>query len=337
MGRRPPETGKQTLYLAAHARIILKFIQWLYPYGFCKSHPLLTLSDITDMVPYRRIYVGSSCNNSCLYCSEKTKGSIQKIPDVGESLVQNDAFDSIELYGGEPTTRDDFFNILDTARNRGYRRIKLVTNARTCADINTAVRMLESGCYLYEVKVHHFRADIHDYVTQVRGSLQETVQGLANLRRINTLNQAAFSAFISLRISLSIKNIEDLSSIVLAFIPYRIDRFILSFDDWELEFAKAVPHIQNAINLAILNRAWITTQKIPPCCMQGFEHHISELYHPQDNGYSKTETCRECPLDGLCPGLADGYSATGTADTLKPFQGNDQMIEDIRKLANEKI
>ena len=289
------------------------------------------------MVPYKRIFLGSSCNNNCLYCSEKNKDSHQQMPDVAESLVQNDSIDSIELYGGEPTTRNDFFTILDTARHRGYRRIKLVTNARTCADINTAVRMIESGCYLYEVKINHFRPDIHDYVTQVTGSFQETVQGLANLRRINTIHNAAFSAFISLRISLSRKNIEDISSIILAFIPYRIDRFILSFDDCELELAKALPHIQNAINLTLLNRTWITTQKIPPCYMQGFEHHISELYHPRDCGYSKPETCRKCPLDDLCPGIDDNYAGTGAFHDLKPFQGNEQMIKDIRNLANEKI
>ena len=288
------------------------------------------------MVPYKRIFLGSSCNNSCLYCSEKKKNSNQTMPDVAGSLVQNYFLDSIELYGGEPTTRSDFFNLLDTARNRGYRRIKLVTNARTCADINTAVRMIEYGCHLYEIKIHHFRPDVHDYITQVTGSLQETVQGLANLRRLNTLHNAAFSAFISLRISLSRKNIEDISSIVLAFIPYRIDRFILSFDDGELELSNALPHIQNAINLTLLNRTWITTQKIPPCCMQGFEHHISELYHSHHCGYSKPETCSACPLDDLCPGIDDDFAGTGRFSDLKPFQGNEQMIEDIRNLTHEK-
>ena len=288
------------------------------------------------MVPYKRIFFGSSCNNSCLYCSEKKKGSNQAIPDVAVVLAQKDSPDSIELYGGEPTTRNDFFSLLDTARNRGYRRIKLVTNARTCADINTAVRIIESGCHLFEIKIHHFRPDVHDYITQVTGSLQETVQGLANLRRINTFHNAAFSAFISLRISLSRKNIEDISHIVLAFIPYRIDRFILSFDDCELDLSKALPHIQNAINLTLLNRTWITTRKIPPCCMQGFEHHISELYHAHHSGYSKPETCSSCPLNDLCPGVDDDFARTGGIHDLKPFQGNEQMIEDIRNLTHEK-
>ena len=288
------------------------------------------------MVPYKPIFLGSSCNNSCLYCNEKNKGSPPEVSDLSESLLHNDPSDSIELYGGEPTIRKDFFNILDTARNCGYRRIKLVTNARACADVNSAVRIIELGCYLFEVKIHHFRADIHDYVTQVRGSLQETVQGISNLRRINTLHNASFSAFISLRIPLSRKNIEDLSHIILAFIPYRIDRFTISYDDTELELSTALPLIKNAIDLTILNRVWVTTQKIPPCCMRGFEHHVAELYQLTSGDYTKPETCKGCPLNETCPGLTSSYAVTHGFNDLHPFDVNDPMLKDIRNLANGK-
>ncbi|MDX1777343.1 MAG: radical SAM protein [Thermodesulfobacteriota bacterium] len=288
------------------------------------------------MVPYKPIYLGSSCNNSCLYCNTKTKGSQPEILELSESLLHNDPVDSIELYGGEPLIKKDFFSILDTARNRGYKRIKLVTNARACADINTAVRIIEFGCYLYEVKIHHFRADVHDFVTQARGSLQESVQGLANLRRINTLHNTPFSAFISLRIALSKKNIEDLSHIILAFVPYRIDRFILSFDDNELELSRALPHIKNAIDLSILNRVWVITKKIPPCCMRGFEHHVSELYQFTPGEYRKPELCKSCPLNETCHGLTSSYADTCGFNDLLPFDENDPMVEDIRNVTHDK-
>jgi MoaA/NifB/PqqE/SkfB family radical SAM enzyme len=288
------------------------------------------------MVPYKRIYLGSSCNNSCLYCDEKNKRSQPGVPDFWKSLLDNDPTDSIELYGGEPTLRKDFFNILDTAGNCGYRRIKVVTNARTCADINTSLRIIELGCYHFEVKIHHFRADIHDFVTQVRGSLQETVQGVSNLRRIKTLHNAPFSAFISLRIPLSRKNIEDLSHIILALIPYRIDRFILSFDDSELELSRALPYVKNAIDLTLLNRVWIITQKIPPCCMGGFEHHVSEIYQFTPGEYRKPEMCKTCPLNDTCPGLTSNYAATAGFNDLHPLDLNNPIIEDIRNLTHVK-
>jgi MoaA/NifB/PqqE/SkfB family radical SAM enzyme len=288
------------------------------------------------MVPYKRIFVGSSCNNSCLYCNEKIKASQPDILTLSESLLHNDPIDSIELYGGEPLIRKDFFNILDTARSRGYKRIKLVTNARPLADIHTAVKSVEFGCYLYEVKIHHFTAAIHDFITQVGGSLQQTVEGLTNLRRIKTLHNAAFSAFISLRIVLSQKNIEDLTRILLAFIPYRIDRFILSFDDSELELSTALPHLKNAIDLAILNRVWVMTQKIPPCCMRGFEHHVSELYGQTPGDYSKADICKSCPLNEGCSGLASSYADTYGFNDLQPVDENEKLVTDIRNLLHDK-
>ncbi len=288
------------------------------------------------MIPYKRIFLGSSCNNSCLYCNERNKQSQPEVFDLSESLHYNDPIDSIELYGGEPVIRNDFFNILDTARNHGYKRIKLVTNARACSDLNTAAKIVEFGCYHYEIKIHHFRADVHDFVTQVRGSLQETVQGLTNLRRINILHSAPFSAFISLRIHLSKKNIEDLSRIIIAFIPYRIDRFILSLDDSELELSPSLPHIKNAIDLTILNRVWVITKKIPPCCMRGFEHHVSELYDFTTGDYRQSEMCECCPLNQTCPGLSSSYADTYGFNDLQRFDENDPLVEDIRKIMYDK-
>jgi len=286
------------------------------------------------MVPYKRIFTGSSCNNRCLYCHEKNKISSPECADLVSSLSRDRDGDSLEFHGGEPTIRKDFFSMVDAARNQGYKRIKVVTNARTLADVPTAIKTVEAGCYFFEIKVHHHRPDIHDYVTQTPGSLKETVQGLVNLRRINTLHQAPFSAFISLRISLSSKNHEDSGAIIAAFIPYKIDRFILAFDDSALELSKALPHIKNAIDLSVLNRVWITTQNIPLCTLPGYEHHVSEAYHSPDGNFKKAATCRECHLDACCPGLKTAYADTYGFNELKPFRKHSHLIDDIRNLAN---
>jgi len=153
------------------------------------------------MITYKRIFVGSRCNNNCLYCNEKNGSRNPELSDIVAKIAHNGGLDSVEFYGGDPTLRSDLFSILDAARNQAFKRIKIVTNARALADIDAAVKTVESGCYFFEVKVHHHQPDIHDYVTQVKGSLQQTVEGIRNLRRINNLNQTPFSAFISLRIA----------------------------------------------------------------------------------------------------------------------------------------
>jgi len=287
------------------------------------------------MVTYKRVYVGSQCNNSCLYCNQRNRPDNPELSGTVARMVDNGGVDSIELCGGEPTLRRDFFSILDAARNQGFKRIKLVTNARAFADINAAAKTVESGCHFFEIKVHHYQSDIHDDVTQVSGSLQETVEGIVNLRRITTLYQAPFSAFISLRISISRHNCEDIGRVALAFIPYEIDRIILSYDDSGLEMSKALPHIQNAISATILNRVWILTQGIPLCAMTGLEHHVSEIYHAPDGDYKKSKNCKKCVYDEVCPGMDRRYLDNFGFNQLRPVPESTH-IEDIRILRNEQ-
>jgi len=286
------------------------------------------------MVTYQRIFVGSRCNNRCPYCHEKNRSGYPELSDIVAQLAQDRGLDSVELYGGEPTLRTDFFNILDAARDQGFKRIKIVTNARALADINAAVKTIESGCHFFEIKVHHYQPGIHDDVTQVSGSLQETLEGIVNLRRITSLRQGPFKAFISLRIPISRQNYEDIGNVALTFIPYEIDRIILSFDDSRLKMSKALPPIRDAINISILNRVWILTQGIPLCAMMGLEHHVSEIYHGLDGDNKKAKSCKRCVYDKVCPGMSTRYLDHFGLSQLKPVRDS-RHIEDMGRLCNE--
>lgn len=286
------------------------------------------------MVKYKRIFVGSQCNNRCLFCNEKSESGHIELSDIIAQLARNRGLDSVEFYGGEPTLRKDFFDILDVARHQGFKRIKIVTNARALKDFNTAVKMTESGCYFFEIKIHHYEPGIHDHVTQVSGSLQETLEGIANLRRITTLYDEPFKTFISVKVSISRQNYEDIGNVSLTFIPYEIDRIILCLDDSKLKMSKALPHIWDAINISILNRVWILTQGVPLCAMTGFEHHVSEIYHRRDGDYRKSKNCKNCVYDQVCPGMSTRYLDQFGLSELKPVIDT-RHIEDIARLYNE--
>jgi MoaA/NifB/PqqE/SkfB family radical SAM enzyme len=251
-------------------------------------------------------------------------------------MSRKNALDSVEFYGGEPTLRGDFFEILNAARRDGYRRIKIITNARAFANINAAVKTVESGCYFFEIKVHHHEPGIHDNVTQVSGSLHQTMQGIANLRSIDTRNQEPLSAFIQLRILISRHNYQDIANVALHFIPYEIDRITLSFDDSQLEMSQALPHIRHAINACILNRVWINIQRIPLCAMAGLEHHVSEIYHKKPAGnFKKSKHCEQCVYNAVCPGITASYFDNFGFNKLEPVLES-RHAHDIRRLHNEK-
>jgi MoaA/NifB/PqqE/SkfB family radical SAM enzyme len=287
------------------------------------------------MIEYKRIFLGPACNNNCLYCVGKNGPGDLDLSGIVAQMADADSADSVELCGGEPALRSDFFEIIGAARSHGFTRIKIVTNARAFADINTAVKTVEAGCYFFEIKVHHYKPAIHDAVTQVSGSLDQTLQGIANLRSIDTVNEEPFDAFIHLRIPISRHNYEYIGNVALTFIPYGIDRITLSFDDSQLEMSRALPYIQHATHASILNRVWINTQRIPLCAMEGLEHHVSEIYYPVAGDFEKSKHCKKCVYDAACPGVSTPYLNNFGFNNLEPVLKS-RHAQDIRKLHDEK-
>jgi sulfatase maturation enzyme AslB (radical SAM superfamily) len=288
------------------------------------------------LITYRRIFVGNQCNNRCLYCDYRHRG--ESNPDLGEISEDMDhavGVDSVEFYGGEPTIREDFISIIDRAQEKGFKRIKLVTNGRMFSDMDMAIQAIESGCYLFEIKVHGSNPRVHDAITGVDGSFWQTIQGIQNLRGIDMLKDSPFDPFIGVKISICKENSADIENAVVNLLQFKVDRIILSFDDNALAMTKALPHIQNAINISILNRVWIVTQKIPLCLMEGFEHHVSEVYAVSHNRFGHHKNCAKCVYGDICPGV--------NVDYLKKFGFREfrhvtksKYSEDMLRLRNEE-
>jgi hypothetical protein len=99
--------------------------------------------------------------------------------------------------------------------------------------------------------------------------------------------------------------------------------------------SKALPYIKDAINASILNRVWINTQRIPLCAMEGLEHHVSEIYQPPAGGFEKSEHCKECVYDDICPGISTPYFHNFGFHKLEPVLES-RHAQDIRRLHNEK-
>ncbi len=88
------------------------------------------------MLKYKNIFLGNSCNNRCLHCSYRQKDpSSTDINTILHSLNQKKE-ENVLFYGGEPALRNDLFQIINAAKENGYRRIKLLTNGRAFSDIN---------------------------------------------------------------------------------------------------------------------------------------------------------------------------------------------------------
>ncbi|RDE17348.1 MAG: radical SAM protein [Candidatus Thorarchaeota archaeon] len=162
-------TGNQNLLAYRTAKII--------PFGSAEiRYPVLGEIAIT----YR-------CNNRCRFCyayspyriaGEMTTDQVKRVIDI----IADDAHvPSLSFTGGEPTLRDDLFDLISYGRSKGL-RMNLITNGRKCADKEYVNRLEQAGLNSAQVSIEGPDATTHDYIVGVPGAFEQTVTGIKNLR-----------------------------------------------------------------------------------------------------------------------------------------------------------
>lgn len=134
------------------------------------------------------IKVGFLCNNKCIHCvvgdeAQKT-GRNLKLHELKEILVKNrNKFDVLQITGGEATIRSDFLEFIRFAKeDLKISQIVLQTNGRMFfrEDFTEA-----SSKFLSKVLIayHSHNPIIHDMITMVNGSWNQTHNGILNLMK----------------------------------------------------------------------------------------------------------------------------------------------------------
>lgn len=165
-----------------------------------------TLSYLTDgdvvalhpsgmvQVLYRRssrhntFLVTERCNSLCLMCSQppRDEDDSWRVPIILRALELIDPeCQELGLTGGEPTLLGDhFFAIVGKAKQRlPSTALHVLTNGRLFADRRLASRLgaLEHPDLMLGIPLYSDVDGEHDYVVQVAGAYDETLQGLHNL------------------------------------------------------------------------------------------------------------------------------------------------------------
>lgn len=268
------------------------------------------------MIRYKTLFVGSLCNNDCITCSNTGEKSGQPLDVIlSEMGAPEGAIDSIALVGGEPAIRQDMATVVSHAKERGWRRIKMLTNARAFSNPEVAVGAMQAGVRVFEVKLCGHAPQLHDALTQTRGSFMETVTGLSNLK--NTQKPAEIKTFVGVRIPVAAVNHPYLPQIVAFAMQFRADRITLAFADPGLRMSDAIPSAKAAIETALVNSTWAQTEGAPLCLMDGYEQHVGEAFGPVDLARQRREPCASCAYV-TCEGIPVSYLDAQGADEFVP-------------------
>ena len=123
------------------------------------------------------------CNERCEHCyldhDDHGEMTTAEIREVLRQLADARVF-FLTLSGGEALVRRDCFEIIGYARSLHF-NVKLKTNAILIGE-KEARRLLALGVEQVQVSVYSHRAEVHDAITQVRGSLERTLGAIRLLR-----------------------------------------------------------------------------------------------------------------------------------------------------------
>jgi len=146
-------------------------------------------SDVLD------IKVGYLCNNRCIHCvvdpvrqgivynNERPNLKTEEIINLINE-AEGTSINSIVLTGGEVTLREDFEKLVTYAVSKGL-KVNIQTNGRRLSQKKSCGFMENLSGLHFIVALHAPNAEIHDAITQEKGSFQETVHAINNLRDIN--------------------------------------------------------------------------------------------------------------------------------------------------------
>ncbi len=283
------------------------------------------------MILYQRVFFGSECDNRCFACEAR---DLEKGQSLSDLVGQIDALthpENLELRGGEPTLHSDLAACVSYARKRGARRIKLLTNGRRLGETDLLINLLEQGCRFFEVKVEGARPEVHDAVTGVRGSFEQTLRGLENVAGLASPGQYGGAPYVAARISVTRTNLKDVVSTTALLSSVGVDRIILARKGADVPMGESALFVANALRVATLNRVWSVCEGFPPCLMQGCERHVAECFQPASTVGEKPEGCLRCDFALICSGPPEAYVAQRGMREFRPVSGS-PFLEHLERL-----
>lgn len=232
--------------------------------------------------------LGPSCNLKCRFC--------YYIKDVKRDIRAKDLLNSackrliryyyrhgmevLEFTGGEPTIRNDLFELAEYARQTGFKKISIITNGIKLADAGYARELAACGAGDFLFSVHGSTAQIHDYATCVRGSFKSLLRAIENLQKMN--------AAVRCNSVVTGTNIRDIYARAELFMSLGIDtvNFIM-FNPIEqaecseganyFKYSDAAPHLKKVIDDTRGFFKKITIRYMPLCVMPGYENYIQNV------------------------------------------------------------
>ena len=281
---------------------------------------------------------GFSCNSNCIMCSTRPKAefhSDRKTQEIIEDLIKGikEGYSKVEFTGGEPTIRPDILSLIKSAKDLGYKKIALGTNARMLSYESFCQKIIKNGVNKVTLTLNAHNKKLGDAICRTPGAFEQTVQGVKNILRHTEVDVSAntvasrlnhkyfqqigefiynlgirywhlldlipdgcakeFYKILAVKPSILSKDINNLSKV--------IEKFnLVMFFDFPLCFFSPGMLKNPKINF-IIARSRMETIKQTGYKPERFEKSADNLY--EDIHKQRIEVCKNCKFNESCGGV----------------------------------
>ncbi len=308
------------------------------------------------------VNVGYSCNNNCMHCflgsmrniyPDRTKKEIISIIDEAKEMN----VPHLTIIGGDPTIRKDFFEILSYAEKQGF-EIYLETNSRTFSVDSFARKVFKISPDLkIGMSFHSSVPEIHDKITQVKGSWAQSVKGIRNMKKYG-LRHLRVNCPIS---KINYQNLPKLAKFLaklkvneLSFYHLRLQgNAFKNIDRLLVKVNEIQPYLFDALEISEKYGIDVKTFGFPYCMLNGYERFAEE--REALRGYmsgtaqifneltgksdwqrdrikslrAKSKDCVKCKYFNICEGIWKEYLIYNY-EKIEPVRGN--KIKSLKEL-----
>jgi MoaA/NifB/PqqE/SkfB family radical SAM enzyme len=193
------------------------------------------------------INVGKACNNKCVFCLDgmpsKEQLSFMPFDEMKAELERwrGEGHSSVGFLGGEPTMYPRIADSVAYARDLGFTRITLATNAMMFRRQDFTDKLIAAGLTRVTISMHGHTTELEDRLTAVPGAFEKKVQAIANLRRYR--DQGALRDGLSVNIVLNGWNYRQLPRMMRFFFDE------MKLDDLRVNFVRPEGYAEGSSDL----------------------------------------------------------------------------------------
>jgi len=293
------------------------------------------------------IKINFKCNNCCKFCvqGDKRHWCVDKTTNEIKDILEDSrkGYDEVVFTGGEPTIRPDIIDLVAYAKNLDY-RILIQSNGRMFAYKDFCESLVNAGARQFALSIHGHKAELHDFLTGVKGSFKQTVAGIENLSSYLSLfgNLIATNTVIT---NLNYRFLPDISKLLIS-LGIREYQFAFPHILGSAEFnqkwlipskKKIAPYVRKGLEIGIKNKRRVRVEAIPYCFLKGYEDCVSDKSIPDTKvfdihltnsfenwrknvGKSKGKACRSCKFFECCEGPWREYPEIYGWSEFKPVK-----------------